>query len=94
MGVRLGYLDVAVGPYAASRWRTWARAAEPDAGQASVLGLDVVRRAGLVRAVIGLAGQYAAVDENLTGRENLAPRTGPTQELVAECCQLLRRIRT
>jgi len=44
---------------------------EPDAGQASVLGLDVVRQAGEVRAVIGLAGQYAAVDENLTGRENL-----------------------
>jgi ABC-2 type transport system ATP-binding protein len=43
----------------------------PDAGQASVLGLDVVRQAGEVRAVIGLAGQYAAVDENLTGRENL-----------------------
>jgi ABC-2 type transport system ATP-binding protein len=44
---------------------------EPDAGHASVLGLDVARRAGQVRAVIGLAGQYAAVDENLTGRENL-----------------------
>jgi ABC-2 type transport system ATP-binding protein len=44
---------------------------EPDAGQASVLGLDVVHQAGEVRAVIGLAGQYAAVDENLTGRENL-----------------------
>ena len=44
---------------------------EPDAGQASVLGLDVVRKAGDVRAAIGLAGQYAAVDENLTGRENL-----------------------
>src|SRR6516162_3826600 len=44
---------------------------EPDAGQASVLGLDVVRMAADVRAVIGLAGQYAAVDENLTGRENL-----------------------
>ena len=43
----------------------------PDAGQASVLGLDVVRNAAEVRAVIGLAGQYAAVDENLTGRENL-----------------------
>ncbi len=43
----------------------------PDAGQASVLGLDVVRKAEQVRAVIGLAGQYAAVDENLTGRENL-----------------------
>src|SRR5215469_3491722 len=44
---------------------------QPDAGQASVLGLDVVRQAGEVRAAIGLAGQYAAVDENLTGRENL-----------------------
>jgi ABC-2 type transport system ATP-binding protein len=43
----------------------------PDAGQASVLGLDVVRQAAEVRAAIGLAGQYAAVDENLTGRENL-----------------------
>jgi ABC-2 type transport system ATP-binding protein len=44
---------------------------EPDAGQASVLGLDVVRKAEGVRGAIGLAGQYAAVDENLTGRENL-----------------------
>jgi ABC-2 type transport system ATP-binding protein len=44
---------------------------EPDAGQATVFGLDVVRRAEEVRAFIGLAGQYAAVDENLTGRENL-----------------------
>jgi len=43
----------------------------PDVGQTSVLGLDVVRQAGDVRAAIGLAGQYAAVDENLTGRENL-----------------------
>jgi ABC-2 type transport system ATP-binding protein len=44
---------------------------EPDAGRASVLGLDVIRQAEDVRAIIGLAGQYAAVDENLTGRENL-----------------------
>src|SRR5262252_1250341 len=43
----------------------------PDAGQASVLGLDVAAKAEEVRALIGLAGQYAAVDENLTGRENL-----------------------
>ncbi|HWH33974.1 MAG TPA: ATP-binding cassette domain-containing protein [Acidimicrobiales bacterium] len=43
----------------------------PDAGRARVLGLDVVDHAEQVRAVIGLAGQYAAVDENLTGRENL-----------------------
>ena len=43
----------------------------PDGGRASVLGHDVVRDAHAVRARIGLAGQYAAVDENLTGRENL-----------------------
>ena len=42
-----------------------------DAGSASVLGHDVARQPELVRASIGLAGQYAAVDEHLTGRENL-----------------------
>ena len=44
---------------------------KPDGGHARVLGHDVVKKAGLVRSLIGLAGQYAAVDENLTGRENL-----------------------
>ncbi len=44
---------------------------EPDAGSARVAGLDVVRDAAALRARIGLAGQYAAVDENLTGAENL-----------------------
>jgi ABC-2 type transport system ATP-binding protein len=43
----------------------------PDAGRAEVLGLDVAKQARKVRANIGLAGQYAAVDEQLTGRENL-----------------------
>jgi ABC-2 type transport system ATP-binding protein len=43
----------------------------PDAGRAEVLGLDVTRDAQAVRERIGLAGQYAAVDENLTGLENL-----------------------
>ena len=43
----------------------------PDRGRASVLGWDVARDAERVRPRIGLAGQYAAVDENLTGRENL-----------------------
>jgi ABC-2 type transport system ATP-binding protein len=43
----------------------------PDAGRASVLGLDVVHKPTQVRRLIGLSGQYAAVDENLTGRENL-----------------------
>jgi ABC-2 type transport system ATP-binding protein len=44
---------------------------EPDEGSASVAGFDVVRQAAQVRRHIGLAGQYAAVDENLTGFENL-----------------------
>ena len=44
---------------------------EPDGGSARVAGFDVVRDAGALRARIGLAGQYAAVDENLTGFENL-----------------------
>ena len=43
----------------------------PDAGTGLVLGYDVVAQAERVRTLIGLAGQYAAVDENLTGRENL-----------------------
>jgi ABC-2 type transport system ATP-binding protein len=43
----------------------------PDGGRAAVAGLDVVRDATVLRTRIGLAGQYAAVDENLTGFENL-----------------------
>jgi ABC-2 type transport system ATP-binding protein len=43
----------------------------PDAGTITVVGLDVVRDAAALRQQIGLAGQYAAVDENLTGLENL-----------------------
>ncbi|MFL5702307.1 MAG: ATP-binding cassette domain-containing protein [Ktedonobacteraceae bacterium] len=43
----------------------------PDAGRAEVAGLDVVKHADALRARIGLAGQYAAVDEYLTGYENL-----------------------
>src|SRR5687767_10269028 len=43
----------------------------PDAGGARVAGFDVSRDGARVRERIGLAGQYAAVDENLTGFENL-----------------------
>jgi ABC-2 type transport system ATP-binding protein len=43
----------------------------PDSGRARVAGYDVVADAARLRAVIGLAGQFAAVDELLTGRENL-----------------------
>jgi ABC-2 type transport system ATP-binding protein len=44
---------------------------KPDGGSARVAGYDVVRQPGRVREQIGLAGQYAAVDENLNGFENL-----------------------
>ncbi|WP_042376641.1 daunorubicin resistance protein DrrA family ABC transporter ATP-binding protein [Streptacidiphilus melanogenes] len=43
----------------------------PDAGRASVAGVDVLKHPDKVRSLIGLSGQYAAVDEYLTGRENL-----------------------
>ena len=43
----------------------------PDAGQATVLGYDVAQQAHQVRQVIGLTGQYASLDETLTGTENL-----------------------
>jgi ABC-2 type transport system ATP-binding protein len=44
---------------------------QPDAGRASVAGFDVTTQRDQLRRVIGLSGQYAAVDESLTGRENL-----------------------
>ncbi len=44
---------------------------DPDAGTVRVAGLDTVKDATRLREQIGLAGQYAAVDENLTGLENL-----------------------
>jgi ABC-2 type transport system ATP-binding protein len=56
----------------------------PDRGSARVTGLDVVRDAARVRERIGLAGQYAAVDENLTGFENL--------EMVGRLYHLGRRV--
>jgi ABC-2 type transport system ATP-binding protein len=43
----------------------------PDAGSAQVAGVDVLRDPNRVRSLIGMCGQYAAVDEYLTGRENL-----------------------
>jgi ABC-2 type transport system ATP-binding protein len=55
----------------------------PDAGEARVAGADVQREPGRVRERIGLAGQYPAVDENLTGFENL--------ELVGRLYHLGRR---
>lgn len=69
----------------------------PDAGTAQVAGHDVLRKPDAVRRAIGLTGQYAAVDEYLTGRENIAMvgglyhlRPGYVRERAAE---LLERFR-
>ena len=43
----------------------------PDGGRARVLGHDIVADANAVRGLVALTGQYASVDEDLTGRENL-----------------------
>ncbi|MFI6505485.1 ATP-binding cassette domain-containing protein [Nonomuraea typhae] len=51
--------------------RILATLSDPDAGHARIAGYDVVAQAGKVRERIGLAGQYAAVDDKLTGRGNL-----------------------
>ena len=51
--------------------RVLATLLRPDSGHARVLGADVVRQAAEVRSRIGLTGQYAALDEYLTGRANL-----------------------
>ena len=72
--VEAGTIYGLLGPNGAGKTtavRIFATIFEPDEGSASVLGFDVVRNAANVRANIGLAGQFAAVDENLTGRENL-----------------------
>src|SRR5882672_8166416 len=51
--------------------RILATLARPDSGTARVGGHDVLAEAGEVRKLIGLTGQYASVDENLTGAQNL-----------------------
>jgi ABC-2 type transport system ATP-binding protein len=68
---------------------------QADGGSARVAGLDVVRDAAALRAKVGLAGQYAAVDENMTGAENLE-MVGrlyhlPKGEPRARAAQLLER---
>ena len=69
----------------------------PDAGRASILGIDVATQPAQVREQIGLAGQYAAVDENLTGRENLIMvgrlTHQPREGIVPRAGELLERFR-
>ena len=74
LGVDEGTVLGLLGPNGAGKTTTvriLATLLKPDAGRATVAGFDVVRQSQQLRRAIGLSGQYAAVDENLTGRENL-----------------------
>jgi ABC-2 type transport system ATP-binding protein len=72
--VRAGTVCAVLGPNGAGKTTTVRMIAtllRPDSGSARVFGHDVVRAASTVRSLIGVTGQYASVDEDLTARENL-----------------------
>jgi ABC-2 type transport system ATP-binding protein len=72
--IRKGSVYGLLGPNGAGKTTTiriLATLLKPDSGTATVLGYDVVRDAALVRQKVSLTGQYASVDEDLTGTENL-----------------------
>ena len=74
LAVRQGSVLGLLGPNGAGKTtavRILATLATPDGGRAEVLGHDVVRQAHRVRQLIGLTGQYASVDDGLTGLNNL-----------------------
>ena len=74
LAVEQGTILGLLGPNGAGKTtavRILATILNPDSGQATILGRDVVKEAEAVRRIIGLAGQNAAVDENLTGKENI-----------------------
>jgi len=80
LAVRTGTVFGLLGPNGAGKTtavRILATLARPDGGHAIVCGHDVVRHAHQVRQLTGLTGQYASVDETLTGQENLV--------LIARC---------
>jgi ABC-2 type transport system ATP-binding protein len=74
LSVATGQVLALLGPNGAGKTtlvRVLTTLLQPDSGQASVAGLDVQKDAKVIRTMIGLAGQFATVDELLTGRENL-----------------------
>jgi ABC-2 type transport system ATP-binding protein len=74
LGVKKGSVTALLGPNGAGKTtlvRILSTLLLPDDGTVTVAGFDAVKDAQELRSVIGLAGQYAAVDEILTGRENL-----------------------
>jgi ABC-2 type transport system ATP-binding protein len=69
-----GQVLAVLGPNGAGKTtfiRAVATLVQPDGGELRVAGHDVRREPGVVRSLIGLAGQYAAVEPTMTGRENL-----------------------
>jgi oleandomycin transport system ATP-binding protein len=86
LAARHGSVLGVLGPNGAGKTtavRILATLLRPDAGTATVGGYDVVRDAAKVRRLIGLTGQYASVDEDLTGTQNLV--------LIGELLDLRRR---
>jgi ABC-2 type transport system ATP-binding protein len=74
LAVRTGAVYGILGPNGAGKTtaiRMLATLLRPDAGEARVLGHDIVNDSDAVRSVVSLTGQLASVDEDLTGRENL-----------------------
>src|SRR5262245_8706050 len=74
LAVSAGGVYGVLGPNGAGKTtaiRILATLLHPDAGEAQVLGYDVVRDAQAVRSRVGLTGQFASVDDDLTGVENL-----------------------
>src|SRR5919106_807884 len=74
LAVRSGSVYGVLGPNGAGKTTTirmLATLLRPDAGEARVLGHDILRDADAVRSAVSLTGQLASVDEDLTGRENL-----------------------
>lgn len=72
--VEIGTIFALLGPNGAGKTtliRILATLLRPDSGKAEVAGFDVIEGANKIRSFIGLTGQYAALDETLTGRENL-----------------------
>ena len=81
--IREGSVYGLLGPNGAGKTTTiriLATLLRPTAGTATVLGHDVVREAPAVRQKVSLTGQYASVDEDLTGTENLV-REGKTHQI-------------
>jgi oleandomycin transport system ATP-binding protein len=98
LAARTGSVLGVLGPNGAGKTtavRILATLLRPDGGRATVSGHDVVRDAHQVRQLIGLTGQYASVDEMLTGTENLVMLGRlldlPRREAKARAAELLER---